>query len=341
MLVLVTGASGYVGGRLAPRLISDGHEVRATTSRSGGDAPWWAERAEIVEMDALDADQVRAAVRGVDAVYYLIHGMGGEDFVETDRLAAENLRAAVDAEGVGRVIYLSGLVPEVPEDELSDHIASRLEVERTLAASSAVVLSLRAAVLMGSGSTSFEILRQISERLPVQTIPDWMDSDVQPIAIVDTLEALVGALTADVGTRSFDIGGPVALPYAELLELYAEIAGLVRPQVSVPLLPTALVGTLAGALTDVPNHVVEALVESLHHDMVVGESDFVEALLPPGHALLGLEESIRRSLAAQASEDPWAADPMGPLPNDPSWASGGEGRPLLARAIDAVSSLLS
>lgn len=99
MLVLVTGASGYVGGRLAPRLISDGHEVRATTSRSGGDAPWWAERAEIVEMDALDADQVRAAVRGVDAVYYLIHGMGGEDFVETDRLAAENLRAAVDAEG--------------------------------------------------------------------------------------------------------------------------------------------------------------------------------------------------------------------------------------------------
>ncbi|GGK67999.1 NAD(P)H-binding protein [Ornithinimicrobium pekingense] len=341
MRVLVTGATGYVGGRLVPRLLAEGHEVRTTTSNPDREGPWWSDRVETVTMDVKDPQQVADAVDGVEAVYYLIHGMGGgSDFAEQDRRAARNVADAVTRHGTPRVVYLSGIVPQADSSDLSEHIRSRLEVEEILASTPATVLTLRAAVLLGSGSTSFEIIRQVSERLPVETVPTWMRSDVQPVAVVDAVEALLGALTAQTGTRSYDIGGPERLPYADLLRRYAELAGLDRPQVEVPLLPTDLVGTLVGALTDVPTPTVEALVESLHHDMVCGEEDFRRDLLPAGHELVGLDEAIRRSLAEQSlagREDPAQADPMGPMPQDPSWASGGEDRPLLAKAVDVVN----
>ena len=288
MRILVTGATGYVGGRLVPLLLDRGHEVRTTTSDLSRQGPWWSDRVETVEMDVLDPRQVAAAVDGMDVVYYLIHGMGGDDFAENDRRGAQNMAAAVTAHGIGRVVYLSGIVPPVPSDELSEHISSRLQVEQILTDTPATVITLRAAVIIGSGSTSFEIIRQVSERLPVQTVPDWMRSQVQPIAVVDVVEALVDALTVDSASRSYDVGGPDRLPYPELLERYAEIARLTRPQVTIPLLPTQLVGTLVGSLTDVPGTVVEALVESLHHDMVTGEEDFRRDLLPDGYRLLDL-----------------------------------------------------
>ena len=203
----------------------------------------------------------------------------------------------------------------------------------------ATVVVLRAAVLLGSGSTSFEIIRQVSERLPVHTVPSWMDSMVQPIGTVDVLEALVGALEYAGPSRHFDVGGPDQLRYGELLKAYTEHAGLQRPQVDVPLLPSALVGTLVGSLTDVPRATVEALVESLHHDMIVADSDFQEMLLPRGHRLVGLDEAFRRSLAPRATV-PEDADPMGPLPQDPVWASGGDDRPALAKVVDAVKDVL-
>ncbi|MFK5634560.1 MULTISPECIES: NAD(P)H-binding protein [unclassified Ornithinimicrobium] len=340
MKVLVTGATGYVGGRLVPRLLDEGHEVRTTTTDLTRQGPWWSDRVETVEMDIADPDQVDAALDGADAVYYLVHGMGGgSDFAENDRRAAQNVSRAVTRRGTSRVVYLSGIVPPVEPAELSEHITSRLEVEEILSSTPATVLTLRAAVLLGSGSTSFEIIRQVSERIPVQTVPTWMNSDVQPIAVVDAIAALVGALTAEVPTRSYDIGGSDRLPYADLLDRYAVIAGLDRPQVQVPLLPTDLVGALVGALTDVPTSTVQALVESLHHDMVCADDDFRRDLLPPGHALVGLDEAIRRSLADPRSESPPhpdTADPMGPLPQDPSWAAGGDDRPLLAKAVDVV-----
>ena len=289
-------------------------------------------------MDALDADQVKAACEGVDAVYYLIHGMGGEDFAEHDRTAARNLAEAVRAHRIDRVVYLDGIVPDVAEADLSEHIKSRLEVEHILSNLPATVVVLRAAVLLGSGSTSFEIIRQVSERMPVHTVPSWMNSMVQPIATVDVLEALVGALEYAGPSRHFDVGGPDRLRYGALLKVYTDHAGLQRPQVSVPLLPTALVGTLVGSLTDVPRSTVEALVESLHHDMVAADSDFLE-LLPRGHRLVGLDEAIRRSMAPRASA-PQDADPLGPLPQDPAWASGGDDRPPLAKVIDAVTDVL-
>ena len=339
MKVLVTGATGYVGGRLVPRLLEEGHEVRTTTTRPQERGPWWAGSVQTVEMDIGDAGQVDAAVEGMDAVYYLVHGMGGEDFVDKDREAAQNVARAVERHGTARVVYLSGIVPPVGDDELSEHITSRREVERILTATSATVLTLRAAVLMGSGSTSFEIIRQVSERLPVQTVPTWMDSEVQPIAVVDVVEALVGALAVETESRSYDVGGSERLRYAALLDRYADIAGLERPQVEVPFLPTELVGSLAGALIDVPTPTVEALVESLHHDMVCAEEDFRSDLLPQGYALVGLDESVRRSLVGSDEEterNPSAADPMGPLPQDPSWASGGEEKGIVDRAAGIV-----
>ncbi len=337
--ILVTGATGYVGGRLVPVLLERGHDVRTTTSHPDREQPWWGRRVETVVMDALDPDQVMAACEGMDAVYYLIHGMGGDDFAETDRKAATNLATAARTHAVGRIVYLSGLVPEAADSELSEHITSRRDVERVLREVPATVIVLRAAVLIGSGSTSFEIIRQVSERMPVHTVPSWMDSMVQPIATVDVLEALVGALDYDGPSRHFDVGGPDRLRYGALLESYTEHAGLERPQVHVPLLPTALVGTLVGSLTDVPRRTVEALVESLHHDMVAADDDFQQMLLPQGHRLVGLDEAFRRALTPgrAAAQD---SDPMGPLPQDPAWASGGDERPALAKVVDAVRDVL-
>lgn len=336
----MTGSTGYVGGRLVPALLAAGHTVR-TTVTDPDDAPdtWWRDEVETVPMDILDAGQVDAACAGMAAVYHLVHGMGGDDFVETDRRAAGHVADAVRRHGVERVVYLSGIVPEVPEDELSDHIRSRLEVEHVLTGSPATVITLRAAIVMGSGSTSFEIVRQVSERLPAQTVPDWMDSTVQPIALVDVVAALVGALTVPGPSRHIDVGGPDAMPYGDLLSRYADLAGLTRPQVTVPLLPTDLVGVLVGQLTDVPDPVVRALVESLHHDMVCTSEETVRDLLPPGHELVGLDEAVRRSLAAGVGA-PEERDPMGPMPQDPHWAGGGDDRRAIARAVDGAASLV-
>lgn len=339
MKILVTGATGYVGGRLVPRLLERGHGVRTTTTSPDREQPWWGDRVETVVMDVLDPEQVAAACEGVDTIYYLIHGMGGDHFEQTDRTAATHLASAARAHNVGRIVYLSGIVPDVAGDDLSEHIRSRREVEQILSDVPATVVVLRAAVLLGSGSTSFEIIRQVSERLPVQTIPTWMDSLVQPVATVDALEALVGALRYTGPSRHFDVGGPDRLRYGALLDAYSSYAGLRRPQLDVPLLPTALVGTLVGSLTDVPRPTVEALVESLRHDMVAADDDFREELLPEGHSLVGLDEAFRRSLTpcATAPED---ADPMGPLPQDPAWASGGDDRPAVAKVVDAVKDVL-
>ena len=324
--VLVTGATGYIGSRLIPRLLRDGHTVRAAvTDLAKAKDRWWADRVELVRMDVRDTDTVEAAVEGVDAVYYLIHGLTGADFTTRDRAAAETMAHACAMADVGRIVYLSGLVPDVPESELSKHIASRLEVERVLsgAGSGVCTITLRAAIVTGSGSTSFEIVRQISERMPVQAVPAWMDSRVQPVAVTDVVEALVGALTVQTESRSYDVGGPERMPYTTLLDVYASVAGLSRPQVVVPGLPSDLVGVLAGALTDVPGSTVEALVESLHHDMVCHDVDWTYDLLPDEHQLLGVRESFARALAVPEPDVPPAdRDPLGPMPGDPPWARG-------------------
>jgi uncharacterized protein YbjT (DUF2867 family) len=321
--VLVTGASGYVGSRLVPVLLERGHRVTAGfRNPESAEGYWWRDQVDAVALDVLNRDSVQAAVCDIDAVYYLIHGMDGDDFEDNDRRGADNLARSAADQGIGRIVYLSGIVPPIGENELSDHLRSRLEVEQILAAGSVPAITLRAAILLGAGSTSLEIVRQISERLLVQTIPTWMDAQVQPIAIGDALEILANALGVAPVTRSFDIGGPEVLSYAELLQVFADVAGLRRVQVPVPGLPTKVVGKLVGVITDVPSATVEALIESLRHDMVCSETSFKEALLPAGYELLGLREALERALAPpDPPGDPREADPAGPLPADPDWAS--------------------
>lgn len=340
MKVLVAGASGYIGARLIPRVVAAGHDIRAGfTDPSAAGRFFWAQAAHVVRLDVTDDSLVAEAVQGCDAVVYLVHGMGGDDFAAKDRQGAQILARAAVAAGVGRIVYLSGLVPDVEQDELSEHIASRLEVEQILGSTGVTTITLRAAVVTGSGSTSFEIIRQISERMPVQAIPTWMNSTVQPIAVSDVVEALLGALSVDSGTRSYDIGGPEAMPYAELLTIYAEVAGISRPQVEVPGLPTELVGKAAGLITDVPAPTVEALIESLHHDMVCQERDFIADLLPAGYRLVPVRESFERSLAETSSDNPAGRDPLGPMPHDPDWAGGtGGGVAAAVAGLGAVAS---
>ena len=339
--VLVTGSTGYIGSRLVPRMLREGIPVRASvTRRAKAAVHWWADDVEVVEMDVNDPEAVSAAVTDVETVYYLIHGLGGRDFTERDRASARTMASACVAAGVARIVYLSGLVPEVPERELSEHITSRLEVERILTASGIPTITLRAAIVSGSGSTSFEIVRQISERMPVQAIPDWMDCRVQPIAVVDVVEALAGARTVAPTSRAYDVGGPERMPYTRLLDTFAEVAGLTRPQAVVPHLPTDLVGALAGSITDVPSQMVVSLVDSLRHDMVCHDMEFAQDLLPREHELVGVEESFRRALAEPDQGTPVAErDPIGPLPGDPKWAGGQQS--LLGRAFATGTALLT
>ncbi|BBH64532.1 NAD(P)-dependent oxidoreductase [Actinoplanes sp. OR16] len=331
MRCLVTGATGYIGGRLAPRLLEAGHTVRCL-SRSAGrlrDVPW-AGRVEIVEADLSDPSTLPAALEGVDVAYFLVHSLGQSDFEQRDREAARNFAAAARSAGVKRIIYLGG--PEPPAgDRPSPHLRSRAEVARILLASGVPTAVLRAPVIIGSGSASFEMLRYLSERLPAMVTPRWVTNRIQPIAVRDVLRYLIGAagLPPEVN-RGFDIGGADVLTYAEMMQRYARVAGLPR-RIIVPtrVLSPWLSAHWVGLITPVPNAIARPLVASLVHEAVAHENDLAE-MLGEREQPLGFDEAVRLALGkirdadvetrwSSASGRDAAAEP---LPSDPKWSGG-------------------
>src|ERR1022692_3218717 len=232
---LVTGASGYIGGRLVPELLDADHAVRCMARDPGklADRPW-SGAIEVVRADVLDPAAVRHALDGIDVAYYLIHSLGtGASFEESDRRAAQTFAAAAKDAGVQRIVYLGGIISG-QAGEMAPHLRSRAEVGDILLASGVPTAALQAAVIIGSGSASFEMLRDLTERLAALGPPRWVNTRIQPIAVRDVLRYLAGCagLPDDV-SRRFDIGGPDVLTYAEMMRRYSGVAGL-RPRVLVP-----------------------------------------------------------------------------------------------------------
>ena len=332
---LVTGATGYIGGRLVPELLAAGHRVRCL-GRSPGklrDHPWAGE-VEVVAGDVTRAESVAEAMRGVDVAYYLVHALGaGRGFEDKDRTAARTFGEQARAAGVRRIVYLGGLTPVgVPERQLSPHLRSRSEVGRILLDSGVPTTVLRAAVIIGSGSASFEMLRYLTERLPAMVTPRWVRTRTQPIAVRDVLRLLVGsARMPDEVNRAFDIGGPDVLTYREMMVRYAAIAGLPRRViVPVPVLTPGLSSLWVGLVTPVPASLARPLTESLRHEVVCRERDIERYVpAPPGHPI-GFDEAVRLALQrvrdAQVTTRWSSASPPGapsdPLPTDPDWAGG-------------------
>ena len=327
MRTLVTGATGYIGGRLVPRLLAEGHVVRAMTRSAGRlrDVPW-AGAVEVVEADALDPASLPAALEGVDVAYYLIHSIDSGEFEDTDRRAAQAFGDAARAAGVGRIVYLGGLAPT--DQELSPHLRSRAEVGQLLLDSGVPTAVLQAAVILGSGSASFEMLRYLTERLPAMITPRWVNNRIQPIAVRDVLRYLVGCarLPPEV-SRRFDIGGPEVLTYLEMMQRYAAVAGLRRRViVPVPLLTPGLSGHWVNVVTPVPAALAKPLVLSLVNEVVCTEHDIAEHVPDPPEGLLPFDEAVRLALQrireaaveTRWSSASWPGAPSDPLPTDPA-----------------------
>ncbi|HEY9311551.1 DUF2867 domain-containing protein [Williamsia sp.] len=328
--ILVTGATGYIGGRLAPRLVERGHDVRVlvrTPEKLSG-APW-ATRATVIKGDLSDPASLSEAFSGVDVVYHLVHSMGGtKDFSAEEQKAARNVVSAAQDAGVSRIVYLSGLHPSGVE--LSEHLSSRTEVGETLMKSGIETVVLQAGVVIGSGSASFEMIRHLTERLPVMTTPRWVHNKIQPIAVDDVLHFLIEAAVAEVPeSRTWDVGGPDVLEYGDMMQIYAEVAGLSKRRMLVlPLLTPTLASRWVGTVTPIPGGLARPLVESLEHDAVVSEHDIVAVMAPPDGGLTPYRESVELALARIARaevESSWANaapdhPPSDPIPTDPGWA---------------------
>ncbi|WP_327668236.1 MULTISPECIES: SDR family oxidoreductase [unclassified Streptomyces] len=332
---LVTGASGYIGGRLVPELLASGHHVRclARSPAKLRDHPW-AGDVEVAQGDLTDRDSLAAALSGIDVAYYLVHALGtGKDFERTDREMATAFAEEARRAGVRRIVYLGGLTPAgVPERELSPHLRSRAEVGHILLASGVPTTVLRAAVIIGSGSASFEMLRYLTERLPVMVTPSWVHTRIQPIAVRDVLRCLVdsAAMPSEV-SRSFDVGGPDVLTYRDMMLRYAAVARLPRRVVvGVPMLSPGLSSHWVGLVTPVPASIARPLTESLRHEVVCHEHDIQEWVAYPPGSPIGFDEAVRLALrrvqeaqvATRWSSAALPGAPSDPLPTDPDWAGG-------------------
>jgi len=322
--IALTGATGYIGGRLGPKLVEAGYDVRAIarTPEKLADRSWVGDgKASIAQCDLLEGD-VERALQGCEAAFYLVHAMvsSGSEFAERDRDMAERFAKAAKAAGVNRIIYLGGL-GEMGEG-LSEHLASRREVEQVLASQGVPVTTLRAAIIIGSGSASFEILRYLVEHLPVMITPRWVSTECQPIAVRDVLTYLQQTLTTPQTTgRTLEIGGPDVLRYLDLLRIMADERGLKkRFVIPVPVLTPRLSSYWIHLVTPLDARIARPLAEGLRNRVVV-KDDSIRDLIP--FEPLAVRESIRKAIErieTQDVETAWSA--AGPIKGDPDWAGG-------------------
>ena len=272
-LILVTGATGYVGGRLVPRLLAAGHRVRCLVrdpARLQGRA--WLEQVEPATGDLLQPDSLVAAMRGVQVVYYLVHSLGGgSDFSERDLMAARHCASAAKSAGVERIIYLGGLGD--PQADLSPHLRSRHETGAALREAGVPVTEFRAAVIVGSGSLSFEMIRYLTERLPVMICPKWVFTCIQPIAIRNVLDYLVAALDCPASAgRVLEIGGRDVITYAAMMTGYARARGLTRRLLAVPVLTPRLSSYWVHLVTPIPASIAQPLIKGLGNEVIVRDA---------------------------------------------------------------------
>lgn len=323
--ILVTGATGYVGGRLVSSLLEKGYRVRCLvrSPRKLECRTWYDDpQAEIIQADLSDSDNLAEKLKGCSAAYYLVHAMvsAGEDFAEQDRKMARSFAEACEEAGVEQVIYLGGL-GEMGEN-LSKHLRSRREVESALESTSVPVTTLRAAMIIGSGSASFEILRYLVERLPVMLTPRWVETECQPVAIRDVLHWLVESLKLlPLRDRVLEIGGKDTHTYRELMRITEEELGLPkRLIIGVPLLTPRLSSGWISLITPVSYQIARPLAEGLKNKVVVGDQSVQEEM---PHGALSCREAIRLAINktnANEVETRWSA--AGPIPGDPDWAGG-------------------
>ncbi|GAT08292.1 NAD-dependent epimerase/dehydratase [Mycolicibacterium novocastrense] len=323
----MTGATGYVGSRLVTELLTEGHEVVAASRNPDRLADFgWQDRVDAVALDAHDEASVRSAFADagpVDVVYYLVHGIGQPDFREADNRAAATVAKAAKDAGVRRIVYLGGFVPD--GDELSEHLASRAEVAEALHVDGGPdVVWLGAAIIIGAGSTSFEMLRYVGDRFLVIPMPSWSANPIDPISICDVLHYLVAAADGErVPAGAYDITGPETTSYAELLRTYARIAGKWRAELPVNGVDTGLVSWVTAAVLPVPGGLAADLVQSLDHPMIASDSRLREFVPDPPAGLIGVEEAITRALASRRRRPvDELTDPHHLADTDPAWAGG-------------------
>lgn len=327
---LVLGATGYIGGRLVPRLVAAGYRVRVLVRDPARLAAFeWADAVDVVEGAATDTAALERACADVDVLYYLIHSMGqGAGFERADLVAARAVASAASAASVRRIVYLGGLHPEgVP---LSPHLRSRVEVGETFLQSGVPTLELQAGVVIGSGSASFEMIRHLTDVLPYMPAPKWVRNRIQPIAVRDVLHYLLGAarVAPDVN-RAVDIGGPDVLRYGQMMNGYAVEAGLPqRPIAALPVLTPGLASHWVNVVTPVPRAIARPLIASLQHDCVMDDHDVDALIPPPDGGLTPYRRAVALALGrveADTVETSWqdaevTGIPSDPLPSDPEWA---------------------
>lgn len=331
-LCMVTGATGYIGGRLIPELLAHGYRVRVFARHAHRlRQHTWIDRVEVVEGDADDAAAVAQALAGVDVAYYLLHSlMLKDDFENSEARMAQLFADSAHAARVRRLVYLGGIIS--PNQELSPHLRARADTGAILATSGVPTAELRAGVVIGSGSASFEMLRYLTERLPIMTAPKWVRNRIQPIAVRDVLRYLVGAASLpETVSGVFDIGGPDVFTYAEMMQRYAAVAGLrKRWIIPVPVLTPRLSSGWVGLVTPVPYRLAKRLVASLKNEVVAAPSEITTLIPPAAGGLTSFDRAVQLALTKIRNanvETRWSdasvpGTPSEPLPTDPDWAGG-------------------